>query len=108
MALLTAQQVTLTGLDISFASASAGGDTAACADRTVLLVRNASGSAVTVTIATPGTVSGLAIADVTHSVPDGTTAALPLYPASLLGDTSGVATITYSAATSVTVAAVRV
>jgi hypothetical protein len=107
MALLAVQQVTLAGLDVNPVSATSGGDTAPVGDRTYLHVINGSGSAVTVTLATTQTVSGLAVADVTHSVPAGKTTILPLFPATLLADSTGICSITYSAVTSVTVAVVR-
>ena len=106
MTLLATQQISIAGLNPTMSAANAGGDTVVADDRTFLRVKNGSGSPVTVTVTTPGTVSGLAIADATMSVP-ATTGDMMLgpLPASLFGDP---VSISYSAVTSVTVAALRV
>lgn len=107
MALLTTQQLNApTGIVPTFAAAAAGGDTADVSNgRTFLVVKNGGGSAVTVTLVTPGTVGGFAIADPTYSVANGGERWIgPLDPA-LFGT---VVSISYSAVTSVTVGAVSV
>ena len=72
-----------------------------------LAVKNASGGAVTVTLYTPGTVDGLAIADRTVSVTAAQTWLIPL-PAEVYGDpVTGLASFDLSAFASVSVAAVR-
>ncbi|MFI5973510.1 hypothetical protein [Streptomyces sp. NPDC051452] len=111
MTALVTQVVPNVGLDVGSAPVAAtNGDTAACGAGTFLLVKNASGSAVTVTLTTPGQVDGrLAIADSTFSV--GATTGLgiiPLIPGLYADPTTGLATINYSATASVTVAVVRV
>lgn len=111
MTALVTQVVPNVGLDVGAAPVAAtNGDTAACGTGTFLLVKNASGSAVTVTLTTPGQVDGrLAIADSTFSV--GATTGLgiiPLIPNLYADPTTGLATINYSATASVTVAVVRV
>ncbi|WP_432169054.1 hypothetical protein [Streptomyces sp. 1222.5] len=111
MTALVTQVVPNVGLDVGAAPvAASNGDTAACGQGTFLLVKNGSGSAVTVTLATPGQVDGrLAIADSTFSV--GATTGLgiiPLIPGLYADPSTGLATITYSATASVTVAVVRV
>lgn len=109
MALLTALQNSLPGVTLPFTPASGGGDTIAPDDRTALLVKNGSGSSINVTFTTPGTVSGLAIADVVLAVAAGATALSPTLTAALFGDpTSGLVSISYSAVTTVTVQAIRV
>jgi hypothetical protein len=109
MAQLTALQNSLPGVTLPFVAANAGGDTLAPDDRTALLVKNGSGSSITVTFVTPNTVSGLAIADVVLTVAAGATALSPTLTSALFGDpTSGLVTINYSAVTTVTVQAVRV
>jgi hypothetical protein len=104
MAVIPVQVVSIAGTAPNFVAASAGGDTVAAGDRTQLQVKNASGSPITVTITTPGTVAGLAIADVVVSVP-ATTGIQYIGPltAALFSDP---AQVTYSASTSVTVCAV--
>jgi len=109
MATLTPQVPSLAGLTPSYAAANSGGDQVACDDRTFLHVKNTNGSSRDITIATPGTVDGLAIADVVVTVP-ATTGDKMIGPlkASTFADSNGFAQITYSAATGVTVAAVRI
>ncbi|MFC8176529.1 hypothetical protein [Streptomyces sp. NPDC057325] len=84
-------------------AASAGGDTAPVGEGRFLYVRNGGASARTVTITTPGTVSGLPIGDVTVTVPAGEAKLVPL--TSIVRGVNGRAAITYDAVTSVMVAA---
>ncbi len=110
MALLTTQTVSRTGLAATYAAAAAGGDTFSPGQHTFLHIKNASAGAITVTVVTPGTTSGLAIADVAVSVP-ATTGDRMIGPlgGSLVADpATGLGNITYSAATSVTVAIIDV
>lgn len=69
MATVGAQQPGLTGVTPSLAAASGGGDKVPPGSR--VHVVNGSGSPIDVTIVTPGTVEGLAIADRVITVPDG-------------------------------------
>jgi len=109
MATLTPQVPTLAGLTPSYAAANAGGDQVPCDDRTFLHVKNTNASSRDITITTPGTVDGLAVADVAVTVPANTGDKMigPL-KASLFADANGFAQVGYSAATGVTVAAVRI
>ncbi|GGR37969.1 hypothetical protein GCM10010497_46070 [Streptomyces cinereoruber] len=91
--------VSLEGSDIA---ASSGGDTAPVGAGRFLYVRNGGASSRTVTIATPGTVSGLPIADVTVAVPAGESKILPL--TSLVRGANGRAALSYDAVTDLTVA----
>jgi hypothetical protein len=61
------------------------------------------GSSITVTVATPGEVKGLAVSDATLTIAAGKTGSIPL--ARLFAGTNGRAVITYSAVTTVTVGA---
>lgn len=109
MATLSPQVPTLAGLNPTYAAAAGGGDQVACDDRLFLHVKNTNASSRDVTIATPGTVDGLAIADVVVTIPANTGDRMigPI-KASLFADANGFAQITYSAATGVTIAAVRI
>lgn len=111
MAALTTRVVGNTGLrvDDKFTAAGAGGDDCATGRGVFLLVKNTSGSAVTVTLATPQTVDGdLAVADRTFSVA-ATTGEHCIPVSDLYRDpATGRAAITYSATTNVTVCVVRV
>jgi hypothetical protein len=107
MALLTPYSATKAGAAVTFSSAAGGGDTAACGAGKVLLVRNGDATSKTVTLVTPGTVNSLAITDQATVVTAGTTRAF-LLDRDLYGDSDGIASITYSAVTSVTVAVLQV
>lgn len=109
MALLATQVVTRAGLrvDNALVAASAGGDTFVPDRDTSIVVNNGGGTAVTVTVVTPGTVIGLPIADVSVSVPAGQRFEIGPFPYEFFADVSGFASITYSSVTSVTVGVFR-
>lgn len=103
MALQTTQVMAVAGGTITLNSAASDPHTVDCSSgRAFLVVANASGDAITVTITTPGTVDGLAVADRAVSVSNGTTSYIPLNPA-VYGP---VATVAFSGTTDVTFACV--
>ncbi|MFE6223328.1 hypothetical protein [Streptomyces sp. NPDC057854] len=106
MAALTLTAVPVLGgvndLAAAGVAAASGGDTAPCGPGRFLWVQNNDASPHTVTIATPGTVSGLGIADATLTVAAGKVGLLPL--PRLFANSAGRAAITYDAVTSVKVA----
>ena len=107
MAFLNQQQMTSAGGAITLAPAAAGGDTAEIGSgRSFLWCKNGSGAAITVTLATPGTVdSDLAVADRTVTVPAaGDRLIGPLNP-TVYGS---IVSVTYSSVTSLTVAVVSI
>lgn len=106
-ALATIDIATVTGrpdLDTDLAAAASGGDTAEVGDGVFLLVKNSHASATrTVTIDTPGTVDGHAVANATLVVTTLNYGIIPL--TNLFRGTTGRASITYSdAAADITVA----
>jgi hypothetical protein len=109
MALLSPQQVGITGTAPTYANASGGGDTVVPDDRAFLIVKNTSGSPVNVTVVVPGSVYGQPRADVVVSVP-ATTGERWIGPlvADLADPADGLIDITYSAVANVTVAVARV
>lgn len=109
MATLATQTITAGGLSPVYDPAGASGDKARPGKGVFLHVRNGDVASMTVTLVTPGTVDGLAIADRTVTVDAGDEQMIPV-PAALYGDPadSGLAAVTYSATTSVTVAALRI
>lgn len=108
MALLTTQTAVQAGITPSYA-AVASSDTAVPGDNVILHVKNAGGSADTVTIVTPGTVRGLAVADQTVTVAATTGDKMIALPADLYADpTTGLVTIQHSFTTSVTCAVIAV
>ncbi|WP_282703247.1 hypothetical protein [Streptomyces sp. CC219B] len=84
-------------------AAAGGGDTAPVGAGRFLYVNNADASPHTVTVATPGTVKGLAVADASLVVAAGDHGLLPLN--NVYRGANGRAAITYDGVTSVTVAA---
>lgn len=108
MALLSIQQVAITGTTPSYGAVSSS-DTVVPDDRVFLIVKNASGTADTCTVVVPGTVYGQARADVAVTVPI-TTGERWIGPlvADLADPTTGLITITHTQTTSVTCALVRV
>jgi hypothetical protein len=108
VATLTTQTITAGGLSPTYAAASVSGDKLRPGKTTFLHVKNGDVASMTVTLATPGTVDGLAIADRAVTVGAGDDQMIPV--TALYGDTSdsGLASVTYSAITSVTVAAIRI
>lgn len=109
MATLTYQLASIAGGAYAAVAASAGGDKVAPSDRGALLVLNGSGAPITVTVATPGnTKYGQAIPDIPVTVPATGARLIGPFPADLADPTDGLVAITYSAVTTVTVAAVQV
>lgn len=111
MAALTTNVVGNTGLrvDNAFVAAAGGGDDCTTGRGVFLLVKNTSGSAVTVTLATPQVVDGdLAVADREFTVAATTGEHCIPVPDLYRNPSTGRAAITYSAATDVTVCVVRV
>lgn len=104
MADLAIQRGSVTGAVVTMAAASGGGDT--MPSGASLLVRNADASSKTVTIAVPGSKYGQARPDFSLAVPAGAIARFGPFPHDLADPADGKVHITYSAVTSVTVAAI--
>ncbi len=102
---LTAVPVATGVADVAAAAVAAagGGDTAPVGPGRFLYVNNGSGGSITVTVATPGSVAGLAISDTAVAVAAGDIALIPL--ANVHRGANGRAAITYSGVTDLTVAA---
>ncbi len=111
MALLATQPIVRAGLAPAYAAAAGGGDTFAPGSNVFLHVKNASGGALTVTVVTPRTDAlGNPIADNAISVPATTgDRMIGPFPAEAYADpTTGLANITYSGVTSLTIGAFQV
>ena len=106
---LTVQQIARAGITPSFTSANADGHTILNDGKTFLEVRNGSGADITVTIDTPQTVDGLAVAQRTVTV-GATTGDKMIGPFTTDYNQTGTEYIlvTFSAVTTVTCAAFRV
>lgn len=107
MALLTPQSSAVTGTNLTMSAAAGGGDTIVGGSTTYLLVRNGDASPKTVTIVRPGTTYGTADPDISLAVPASGIAIFGPIPSEFADPADGQVDITYSAVTSVTVAAVR-
>jgi hypothetical protein len=107
MALLTPQTAAVTGTVLTMAAANGGGDTIVGGSTVYLLVRNGDASSKTVTIVRPGTTYGTADPDIAVVVTAGNIAIIGPIPAEFADPSDGQVDISYSAVTSVTVAAVR-
>lgn len=109
MAALAYQRAKIAGQAITYAAASAGGDTVPPSTSGALLVKNGGGSSINVTVAVPGdTKYGLANPDVVVAVAAGAEAAIGPFPSDLADSSDGLVHLTYSSTTSVTVAAVGI
>ncbi len=107
MAALPTQVPPLAGLAVDYDPAAGGGDTCQTGAGVLLLVKNGDASTHTVTLVTPGTVNGLAIADRAIPVAAGVTAAIPVTN-DYRNPSTGRAAVTYDGVTSVEVAVLRV
>jgi hypothetical protein len=112
MATVNAQALAAAGLNPTMSSAAPGGDSVDTGDQTFLIVTSGATTA-NLTITTPDTVSGLAVADRVVAVPAnaGTAATAPPLliplPRELYGDDDGMAALAWSATTGIKFAVVR-
>lgn len=113
MATLTTQVITRAGLAPTTVAAAGGGDAMSCGSGMFLYVKNAGAGAITVTLAVPAAIvaaPNLAITSTAVSVVQtglGFTMIGPIQAQFYQDPTTGLCTITYSAVTSITVAAVQ-
>lgn len=91
---------------ITYEAANALGNSFGPRDGRLAHVKNGSGASITLTITTPGTVDGLAIADRTATITAGTDQFVALGVGNAYLQSDGSAWLDYSAVTSVTVAVI--
>lgn len=108
MATLATQSITTAGITPTFAAAAGGGDKCLPSTGTYLHVKNGGGSPVTVTLVTPATVDTLAVGDRAVVVAAGAEAKIAVPDTLYRNPTDGLADITYSGVTSVTVGVFRI
>lgn len=101
------QQIVRTGLEQTYASANADGNKFSNDGRMFLHVKNGAGAPIDVTIQTPGTVDGLAVADQVVTVTNGEERMIGPFPANIYNQDDRMVYVDYSSATSVTVAVLR-
>lgn len=107
MAEISVQEIAITGLEDVYVAAAGGGDTFKNDGRTFFECINGSGADITLTFTTPGKVGGVAIADPTVVVTAGERRKVGPFEPSIFNNSSGLVAVGYSAATTVTVAAIR-
>jgi hypothetical protein len=110
MATLVSQSITRSASTITPVAAAGGGDAMECGNKMALEVTNGGGAPITVTLAIPAAASSyanVAYTSSTFSVPAGATRRWGSVDAFYRDPVTGLCTITYSAVTSVTVAAVK-
>jgi hypothetical protein len=112
VATLTTQVVTRAGVTPTYGAAAGGGDAMACSDDSFLHVKNGGGAPITVTLAIPSgasSYSNVAYTNTQVSVSNGSEKMIgPIKSAIYADPTTALCVITYSAVTSVTVAALQV
>lgn len=106
MATRATETIAAAGTEATYHAASETGDKVAAVDGTVLHVKNGSAGSVTVTLVTPGTVDGLAIADREVAVPAGEDRFIALSK-TYRNPSDGLADVQWSAHEDVTFAVVR-
>jgi len=106
MATLTVETLSLTGLNATYNAVSAS-DEFANNGNIYIHVKNGDVSANTVSITTPKTFEGLAVADAGGSVPAGEDRFFGPFKPGLFNDASGNVTVTHSNTTSNTIAVIK-
>lgn len=101
------QQIVRTGLEQTYAAAHADGSKFANDGRTFLHVKNGAGAPITVTVQTPGTVDGLAIADQAIVVTNAEERMIGPFPPGIYNQSDGMVYADYSSVTTVTIAVLR-
>ncbi len=107
MAALTVQDISLSGLEPTYASAAAGGDTFVNDGDVFFHIINSDTASKTVTLTTAGKIQGINIADITVTVPASEDRMIGHFPPAIFNSGSTGVSVSYSAVTSVTVAAIR-
>lgn len=106
MAVLTVQNITIDGLEVSYSSAASGGDTAANNGRMFLEIVNAGASARTVTVASQKACNQGYTHDESVSVPASETRKMGPFLTNRFNNSDSAIEISYDAVTSLTVAAI--
>lgn len=107
MADLTVQSISRTGLEPTYAAATGGGDAFVNDGRTFFHIKNGDVSDKTVTFVTQKTVLALAVADLAVVVTASEDRMVGPFPTGVFNDGNKKVSVTYSAVTSVTVAAIK-
>lgn len=103
MATLTAQQMSRSGLNPTYASAAGGGDEFVNTGEEYIHIKNGDASSHTITIVTQNTSDGLAVADRAVAVPAGEERKIGPFPTAIYNDANQKVQLTYDGVTSVTI-----
>lgn len=106
---LSVQEISRTGLDPAYEAANGDGEKVVNDGKTFVHVINGGGSPITVTVQHPGTVDGLAVADLTVTVTNAEDQMIGPFPGRFnqVGTDVGQIYVDFSGVTTVTVAAIR-
>lgn len=104
MAVLTVAEIVSAGIDPALVAAGAGGDSFPSTGQEFLYVTNGDSSSTTVTVDTPQTVAGLAVANLAVVVPATSSRLIGPFVSATFSSTIS---LTYSSVTSLTVGAFR-
>lgn len=107
MATINPQTTSLTGLEIVFVAAAAGGDVVPNDGKTILRVKNGGGSDQTVTVTATGKCNQGSLHNSVTVVTAGEERDIGPFPKHQFDNGSGQFAVTYSGVTSVTVAAIK-
>lgn len=103
MALLAAQTVVRNGIAPALVPASAGGDTFENDGTQWIQITNGDGTPTALTIVTPRTVDGLAVADKQISIPAGSTRLIGPFPVGTYNNNDNEVALQYDKVTSLTI-----
>lgn len=107
-ATLTPQEVSRAGLTHTFAAVDAANGNEFVNDgKSVLYVKNAGVGSINVTASTPGTVDGLAVADLVVAVANGVNKMIGPFPPGIYNQSDGKVYVDWSGGSSVTAAVIR-
>ena len=107
MATLSVQTISRDGLEATYDAAAGGGDEFTNSGDEFIHIKNGDVSAMTLTIVTQATVDGQAVGDRTVAVPAGEERIVGPFPTGTYNDGTGKVQLTYSAVTSLTIAALK-
>lgn len=108
MATITAQTPARSANPITFSNAEAGGDKFLNTGREYLIIRNAGGSPVNVTVTTPVTTDGLAVSDRVIAIGAGATHFLGPWPKGVYNDGDNFVNLAWETHTDMSLAVIKV
>lgn len=108
MALLTAANAGLAGVDLAGVTPGGSGDTFANTGKEIVLIYNNSGGSINVTLDHQNLATGVVVTDPVVAVGNGVTKAIGPFPPGYYNDGSGLTKVTCSATTNVTIKVLKV